>query len=188
MRWLLIFALAATPFTASADVDSLLTVGVGAQYSFVTDSVARDPEAPRRQYGLVGRIKMLRFLGLEVAGQLDENPHTQHERVLSPRYQLGVMLNLVPTRWFNLYVVGGLGAHAGSDLLDLDGETTSVHAGPGLELFFSEHLAVGLDVRFRAPGPNHVKAEVVDELSARPVDEAVGLRVWQANVMAAWYL
>jgi hypothetical protein len=176
------------PVTASADVDSLITLGAGAQYGFVTDTVARDPEAPRRQYGLVARLKILRFVGIEAVGQLDENPHTQSLRVLSPRFQLGLMLNVIPTRWFNLYAVGGLGAHEGGDLFNLNGASTSLHAGPGLEVFLSEHVSLGFDVRFRVPGPNHIKSEVVDQLSTAPMDDAISMRVWQSNVMLGWYL
>lgn len=181
-------ALALSAAPAAADSDSLLTLGVGAQYSYVSPQVAGTPEVAGHQYGLVGRLKVLRFLGVEGVTQLDQDPKTQADRHLSPRYQLGAMLNLLPTDYFTLFVVAGIGAHDAGDLFDLNGRSTSFHGGPGLEVYLGDHVALGGDVRFRVPGPHFVKDAVQREMSVEPVEELVNLRVWQANFTLAYYL
>lgn len=175
--------------TALADSDSLLTLGVGAQYTLTAPSVAdTESQISGSQYGVVSRMKVLRFLGFEGTAQFDQDPKTQGERLLSPRYQLGLMVNLVPTSNFNLFLVGGLAAHNGGDLFNLDGRSTSFHAGPGFEVFIGDHVALGADVRFRVPGPSYIKEQVKDALSPQPVEDALGLNVWQANLTVSYYL
>jgi hypothetical protein len=173
---------------AAADSNSWVTMGVGAQYSFVSPGVAENPDAAGHQYGLVGRLKLLRFLGVEGVAQLDQDPKTQEERHLSPRYQLAAMLNLVPTDYFNVFLAAGTGAYDAGDLFDLNGRSTSFHGGPGLELYFGDHVAVGGDVRFRMPGPHYIKEAVKRELAPEPVEDMVGLQVWQANFTVSYYL
>lgn len=177
--------LAAGP--AVADNTSLITLGVGGQYGFGSPAAAEAPDAARYQYGVLTRVKLLRFIGLEFAAQLDEHPASQAERVLSPRFQIGALLHVIPTDWFSVYAAAGLGAHTLSDTLDLDGTTTSVFVGPGLEVYLGDHLTLGLDVRVRAPGPNHLKREVVDTMSSDPLQDLVRLDQWQGNVSLAWY-
>lgn len=174
--------------TAHADNTSWFTLGVGAQYSYVSGAAGAAPEMPAHQYGVVSRLKLLKFLGAEFTAQLDQDPKTQPLRHLSPRYQLGAMVNLIPTQYFNVFVVGGLAAHAMGDLVDIAGRTTSFHAGPGLEVYLGDHVAIGGDLRWRAAGPEYIEARILDELSARPVDELVGLDLWQANFTLSWYL
>lgn len=185
----LIFALGALSATqAHANSDDWFTLGGGAQYSYVQGDVAQDPEVGQLQYGLLTRAKILRFVGLEASWQLDHEAGTQSERLLSPRYSLGLMLNLVPTEYFTLYGITGTGAHEVGHLIDLDGDTTSLFVGGGLEIYVGDHFAVGGDLRFRLPGPRHVKEEVVETRSSDPVEDALRFDVWQANVMVAWYL
>jgi hypothetical protein len=174
--------------TAGAASNSLLTAGVGAQYSYVSPDVASNPDAAGHQYGLVGRVKVLRFLGVEGVAQFDQDPKTQERRHLSPRFQLGAMLNLIPTSYFNLFAVAGLGAYRAGDLFNLDGRTTSFHGGPGLEVYLGDHVAVGGDVRFRVPGPHYLKEAVKRDLDTQPVQDMVGLHVWQANFTVSYYL
>jgi len=181
-----LLTLAAAP--AVADSGDLLTVGLGGQFSYVTPGVAARETTAEHQYGFITRLKMLRFLGVEAVGQLDEDPNTQDQRILSPRFQLGLMLNLVPTDVFNFFVVAGTGAHNPADLFDLDGPTTSFQGGPGFEVFVGEHMALGADVRFRMPGPRFVKEEVLRTLSSAPVDKNVNLEVWQTNFSFSYYL
>ena len=193
-------ALMLAPASAHADVDSLVTVGVGAQYAYVSAKSIAGDQAPERQYGFVSRLKVLRFLGAEATTNFDEDPHTQRDRILSPRYQVGAMLNLIPTEDFNLFLVGGTGAQRASDLFNAKGATTSFHAGPGLEIFIGSHVAVGGDFRFRMPGPSFIKEEVQDQIStqqalmatggtpAKTIDANVGPRTWQANFTLSFYL
>lgn len=189
---------AAAPGEARADVDSLFTVGLGAQYSYLTPDVGARDEAPERMFGLVSRLKMLRFLGAEAATNFDQDPGSQGDRILSPRYQVGAMLNLVPTEDFNLFAVAGTGAQRAGDLFAWDGTSTSLHFGPGLEVFVGEHVALGGDVRWRMPGPAYIKEEVEAQITTEaltrtggepPTVEAnVGPRLWQANFTVSVYL
>lgn len=190
----------AAPAVAHADVDSLFTVGLGAQYSYLTPSVGARDDAPERMFGLVSRLKMLHFLGAEAATNFDQDPDTQGDRILSPRYQLGAMLNLVPTEDFNLFAVFGTGAQRAGDLFSLQGDTTSLHFGPGLEVFIGQHVAVGGDVRWRLPGPAYIRGEVEEQITtealsrtgeaeeAPTVEANVGPRIWQANFTVSFYL
>lgn len=173
---------------AQADSDDWFTLGAGAHYAFVQNEVAENPDVGQMNYGLLTRAKVLRFVGIEASWQLDHEVGSQSDRIMSPRYQLGLMLNLIPTRYFTVFGVAGTGAHDPGHLIDLDGETTSLFAGGGLEIYIGEHVAIGGDVRFRAPGPRHVKDEVVELRSSAPLEEALQLNVWQANMMVAWYL
>ncbi len=200
---------------ATAASDSLVTVGVGAQYGFVSGSVSDvNRDAPEHQYGLVGRLKLLRFVGLEVATQFDHEPNSQSERLLSPRYQVGLMANL-PTQYLCAFVVGGIGAHGGGDLVDPSGETTSFHLGGGVEVFVGEHVAIGGDLRYRVPGVHEVSERVqggggggtsgpgLDGVSTQTwgihdgsshatgsqgVSEAGFFDVWQLNFTISYYL
>ena len=202
-----------TATAAHADSDSLFTLGVGAQYAHVPESVV-DAEAAKRQFGVFSRVKMLRFLGAEFSTQMDEDPGTQGERLLSPRYQISGMINLLPTEYFNLFVVGGTGAHLAGDRFKIDGESTSLQAGPGLEIFLGDHVAIGADVRFRTPGPSKIRedinarieSEVMTHAGSAPSSHsqaltdqkiqqieaeerrAVGIHVWQANFTFGVYL
>ncbi|MCA9546144.1 MAG: outer membrane beta-barrel protein [Myxococcales bacterium] len=189
LRITLLAALASllTAAPALADNTSLITLGLGGQYGFGSPAAAEAPDAARYQYGVLTRVKLLRFIGLEFAAQLDEHPASQAERILSPRFQVGALLHVIPTDWFSLYAAAGLGAHALSDTLNLDGASTSIFVGPGLEVFLGDHLTLGLDVRVRAPGPHHLKREVVDTMSSEPLADLVRLDQWQGNVSLAWY-
>ncbi|MFN3201764.1 MAG: hypothetical protein ACE366_25390 [Bradymonadia bacterium] len=173
---------------AAADSDSWFTLGGGAHYSFVQDQVSENPEVGQMHYGLLTRAKILRFVGLEASWQLDHEAGSQADRILSPRYQLGLMLNLVPTKYFTLFGVLGTGAHEAGHLINLNGASTSLFTGGGLEVYLGDHVAVGFDLRFRLPGPYHLKEEVVEERSSEPLEEALQFNVWQANMMVAWYL
>jgi hypothetical protein len=194
-------ALVATaPGEARADVDSMFTLGVGAQYSYVAPDVGSQDGAPERMFGLVTRLKVLHFLGAEAGTNFDQDPGTQQNRILSPRYQVGAMLNLLPLEHFNLFAVGGTGAQRGGDLFDLEGKSTSFHFGPGLEVFVGDHVAVGGDVRWRMPGPGAVKEEVEARLATEALSRTgsadepatleidAGPRVWQANFTVSFYL
>ena len=189
LRFALLALLLAAP-AARAENNSWATVGVGAQFGYLPGGAPEAAQAlvPGHQYGVMMRAEAGRFLGLEFAAQLDQDPSTQDLRILSPRYQVGLIVNLIPTEWFDLYAAAGFGAHEGGDLFTLAGATTSLHAGPGLEVFVGDHLAVGADLRWRVPGPEYVKSQVRESLSTEPVDELVGLEVWQANLHLSWYL
>lgn len=177
------------PSQALADSDSLITLGLGAQLGFSQPSAAaQNPELSGQTYGALMRFKLFRVLGLEAVTQLDQDPKSQGDRLLSPRYQIGAMLNVVPTQHFNLFGVAGVGAYDAPDLKDLNGPSTSFYAGPGLEIFFGDHLAVGADLRFRLAGPRWVKEEIRDELSPEPLSEALSLQAWQANFSLSYYL
>ncbi len=185
IRFLAVVALTVAP--ALADSNSVVTLGVGAQYGFVSGSVSdAHRDAPEHQYGLVTRLKLIRFLGLEVATQLDQDPKTQDQRLLSPRFQLALMANVFPSDHVNIFVAGGLAAHEAGDLFDVSGETTSYHVGPGFELFAGPHLAFGGDLRARIPNAGAVRAQVEEELSAAPITGL--LDVWQANLTVSYYL
>ncbi len=182
------FALLLLASPAVAAHDSTITLGVGAQYGFVAGQV-RDgnSEAPAHQYGLVTRLKVLRYVGLEAAAQLDQDPKTQRDRLLSPRIQLGVMANVPTVEHLNLFLVGGIAAHDAGDLVDPEGNTTSFHVGSGAELFVGEHLALGADLRFRIPGS--AAAEQAAEDSFFTGEEPPGLfDVWQLNFGFTYYL
>ncbi|MBU0550525.1 porin family protein [Myxococcota bacterium] len=183
---LFILLLGALPASAWADSDSLITLGLGAQVGMSTAS--DNPELSGQTYGALARFKLLRVLGVEALTQLDQDPKSQRGRLLSPRYQLGAMLNLVPTQRFNLFGVAGVGAHEAPDLKNLDGLTTSFYMGPGLEIFVGEHLAFGADLRFRLAGPRWIKEEIRDELSPEPLNEALTLQAWQVNLSLSYYL
>ena len=181
-------AVAAATSPAAADVGSLATVGIGGQYSYVPGAVNGVDGTATRQYGLVGRLKLLRFVGFEAVAQLDQDAKTQRERHLSPRLQIGLMLNLIPTQIFNLFLVTGTGAHEPADLFNVSGDTTSFHFGSGLEVFVYDHVAIGGDLRFRLPGPEHLKHQVTEDQSTDPLEQAISLDVWQANITVSYYL
>ena len=172
---------------ARAEVNDWFTAGLGARYGFGAAGDA-DAQQPAYQYGLVTRVKVLRFLGLELSHQLDDDPATQAQRALSPRHSLSLLLNLVPTDHFNLFVSAGFGAQNLGDLLDLNGRTTSLQAGPGLEVYLSDHVALGADVRWRVPGPNHLKREMLDTFSADPLDDLFRAEDWQLSLSVSYYL
>jgi len=194
--------IAASPGTARAEVDDWFTLGLGAQYSYVGSGSEDAAEAPARQFAFVSRLKVLKFFGAEVTTAFDEDPNSQSDRILSPRYQIGAMLNLVPTEYFNLFAVAGTGAQSAGDLFSVKGASTSLHFGPGLEVFVSDHVAVGGDVRWRLPGPAYIKDEVEAQIESRTdalvregqgttapsVEAEVGPRIWQANFTVSVYL
>ena len=197
----LCFAAAVAPSAASADVDSLFTLGVGAQYAYVPSDAAGQEGAATRQMGLVSRAKILKFLGVEAATQIDQDPSTQQERLLSPRDQIGAMLNLIPTEHFNLFAVGGTGAHNAGDLFNSKAEDLSFHFGPGLEIFVGDHVALGADARFRMAGPTAIREKVESSIrqsltaealtrdgAPETIDVDVGVKVWQANFTVSFYL
>ena len=176
---------------AAAANDSLLTLGVGAQYGFVSSSVSEEsPDAPDHQYGLVTRLKLLRFIGLEAATQLDHDPGSQTSRLLSPRYQLGLMANL-PIRYVSIFAIGGIAAHNGGDLVSPSGATTSFHLGAGVEFFVGEHLALGGDLRYRVPGVRNVQERIEriqTGVDAPEAPEGGLFDVWQINFTISYYL
>lgn len=189
---------AVAPSEARADVDSLFTLGLGAQYSYLTPNVGARDNAPERMFGLVSRLKVLRFLGAEAATNFDQDPGSQSGRILSPRYQVGAMLNLIPTADFNFFGVVGTGAQRTNDLFAWDGPSTSLHFGPGLEVFVGEHVALGGDIRWRMPGAAYIQDEVEAQITTEAltttdgapatVEANVGPRVWQANFTVSFYL
>ena len=173
---------------ARADRHGLVALGAGPQFSYVPDKVSSIEETPSVQYGLVSRLKLLGITGIETTFQLDQDAGTQGSRHLSPRYQLGVLLNLVPTRYFTLFAVTGTGAHSVTDLWDINGESTSLHLGGGVEVFVERRYTVGMDLRFRVPGPRRVRELMKEERREDSVREAMSFRVWQVNLSAVFYL
>ena len=66
-------------------------------------------------------------------------------------------------------------------------------------VFVGSHVSIGGDVRFRMPGPAHIRAEVEEQISEqqaltatgespKPIEANVGPRTWQANFNLSFYL
>ena len=176
------------PVAAPAKTNSLITLGLGAQLGFASPGKAMVREAPQTPYGFIARLKLMQVFGIETVVGFDEDPASQRERQLSPRLQLSAMFNFNVAEPLNIFLLGGLGAHGPSDLVDLGGSTTSFHLASGLEVYIAEHFAVGGDVRLRLPGMGYIDEHAMELREIIPEQGVWELRVWQTNVTISFYL
>jgi hypothetical protein len=105
-------------------------------------------------------VKLFHVLGVEMSFSPTDRVDMDQALVLDATFRLSALIYIVPTYPMNLYLKGGLGAGAIGDLFDIDGSTTSYHAGAGLAWHVDDHLVLGAEFLLLLPGVNSIRGTI----------------------------
>ena len=168
--------------TASADSYSKLTLGVGTAVGVNhTSSFQSDATASfNSEFNL--KIKALRVLGLEFSYAPTETKNDDTDLVFDGSLRLSALLYVVPTRYVSAFLKVGVAANNFKDLVKPVGDSSSYHAGLGLEIEAGDNFVIGAEFLFLAPGiasvKNTIEAYANDEIdklqNPARVNEAAG--------------
>jgi hypothetical protein len=144
---------------ARADVDSRITLGLGAEVGVSRHNALQGDTESSFISEVTIRLRLFRFLGAAFAYNvfpLDQ----PGELVFTSRFRVTVLLYVLSTRRVSIYVHGGYGAIAMRDLGTFTGDTNSYHAGGGIELYLGRHLALHADYTWLIPGAASIRSAI----------------------------
>lgn len=173
---------------AFADATSLLTASVGGSFSL---GQSGDPGArPALSVGpeLELRVRVLRALAFEIGVRpLDELPD-EGSLVYSSRFRWSGILYLLPLDAFGLYAKAGLGGASLEDMVTFSSASNSYHFGGGVEVYLTDHLAVGSEVLFLLPGARSVVDKMMRDQTIPELGDLVNPRNFRVALGARYYL
>ena len=142
---------------ASADSDSVVSFGIGTSFAVnqITPLNSEPVTAFSNEIGI--KTRFLHVLAVEFAYSPTDRVDTEQQLVFDSTYRFSGLLYLVPTYPVGLYLKGGLGAGEISELFDPEAETTSYHAGAGLDFHIGDHFVVGAEFLLLLPGVQSIR-------------------------------
>lgn len=142
--------------SAYAGSKSLFTFGLGTSMGVSRHTpLGADPKAAFSGE-LNMKFKMLHCLALEFAYSPVDKLQETESLVFDSRFRLSALLYIVPTYPVNFYLKGGLGSGGFTDLFRVKGDSTSYHAGAGLDWHIGDHVVVGAEFLLLIPGVHSV--------------------------------
>lgn len=143
--------------TASANSDSLFTVGIGTAVGVnQTTALNAEPSAAFTTE-LTLKVKMLHVLGLEFSYSPTDSVSDDQALVFDSTFRMSGLLYIVPTYPVNFYLKGGIGAGDISDLFAIDEATNSYHVGAGMDFHIGDHFVLGAEFLLLIPGVTSIK-------------------------------
>jgi hypothetical protein len=174
---------------ASADSDSLVTVGAGARLVHQQSGATAD-SGPDTMLGLGLRAEFLYAFGAEFE-YVPMAMRLQRDIYRSP-FRLTGHLHLVNSRYFDFHLGVGMASDGFGDLLDLEGGSTVYRAGAGMEIIVGGHWAVGLDGYWHLPGVGHynerLRRSLQEERGVPSPSDQVDSRQIEVGVALRYYL
>ena len=138
---------------AMAGSDSIVAFGMGTHTTVqYRSSFGQTESAVGFGQGLNARLRLLYIFGLEFGYDYNQLNSRDDFSVSAPALSWSGLLYLIPTKYFSLYLHGGLGGKSFSDIFSYKGGATSYHAGSGLEVYVGRHWTVTADFRIHVPG------------------------------------
>ena len=188
--WMLVVALA--PAVARGGNNSIVTAAFGSQ-SVVSHTASQSGGAATEGgQGLNVRVRALYVLGAEVSYDLTSEGKGVKNNVPAPAFQWSMLLYIVPTKYFSLYLLGGIGATNNGDAFSITGSTSSYHGGAGIEVGVTKNWVLGADYRVSLPAYNQVMARDPSLLMTTPSADSLSryynFDTWQLNVGMRYYL
>jgi hypothetical protein len=157
--WLNTFAftatLLATTFVAtpaSADGDSLFTVGIGTAVGVNRSTPLFGLPEATFTTELSVKFKLLHVFGFEFSYAPTDSVAEGSQLVFDATFRMSGLLYIVPTYPVSFYLKGGIGAGEFTDLFAYDSPTTSYHGGAGFDIHVHENVVIGAEFLLLAPG------------------------------------
>jgi hypothetical protein len=134
------------------------------------------------------RVRLLRALAFEVGVRPLDGLPAEGSLVYSSRLRWSGILYLVPLDDFGLYAKAGLGGNSFEDMITFSAPGNSYHFGGGLEVYLTEHIAVGSEVLFLLPGARSVVDKMMRDQVIPEVGDLLDPRNFQVSLGARYYL
>lgn len=157
------------PRGVRASNQSIVTLGFGVDFGLLRyvgsgtdfeETVAAEVSA---------RARLFRIFA--VAFSYNPIPAEGGELGLGASFRLTGFFYMVPTRWFSLYLLGGLGSRDITELFDVEGDGSTFHAGAGLEIYLGRHFAINVEYHWLIPGVSTIRGHA--EQTASEVETSV---------------
>jgi len=145
----------------SADVDDVVTLGVGAGMVYTAAPGQVDVSATAVHFNL--RAKVLYFLGVDL--MLSPGASNFESGQPKPRFRLSGLLYPITSRYFSFFLSGGMMASDFGDIIDFNAPTTYARAGGGFEFTFDGHYSLGIEGYWFVPGLGVVNGTLNNSLS-----------------------
>ena len=194
MRALMVAVLLSCASLAHAGNDSMFSLGIGS-HTLVSNYGGASSETSKQLgmgQGFNARVRMLYALGMEFTYDLVSDRNRSSVNVPTPKFQWSGLLYLVPHRYFSLFLLGGFGSTAGSDLFAPSGGSTSYHGGAGIEIGITRNWVISADFRVNLPGYAQVvergKQTLTKTGDMPSLTDYYNLESWQLNVGIRFYL
>jgi len=153
-----ILALALVGTTAAyAGNDSMFTVGIGTSMGMTQQTQYGGSAQSKFTTDLTLRTRLLYVLGFEFAYSPTDRGVDTDQLVFTGQYRASALLYVVPTSPVAFYLKGGVGAEDIRDLVKVDGDTNSYHAGAGLDVHLGDNFVLGAEFLLLLPGISSVK-------------------------------
>ena len=199
-----------TTGAASADNDSLFTLGLGTAVGVNRSTPLGGTAETTFTTELSLKIKALYVFGFEFSYAPTDKVDEASPLVFDSTYRLSGLLYLVPTSPVSFYLKGGLGGGTLEDVFAIDKATTNYHAGAGFDIEAGDNLVIGLEYLLLIPGVAGVRDTLStyaneeikryqsrDENKAEPVSTAsagtpaisdfISPENFRVTVSARWY-
>ena len=147
---------------ASAEADDLFALGVGTGMVYTSAPGQTDVSATAFHFNV--RTKLLYFLAIDL--MMSPGSSSFDNGQPKPRFRLSTLIYLVNSRWFSLYIGGGMLAASFSDIIDWQAPTTYVRAGGGLEFTYDGHYGISIESYWLVPGLGVVNRNINSTLGA----------------------
>ena len=137
---------------ASAGSKSLITFGLGTSVGVSRHTPMGQDTKSAFSGELNLKLKMLHCLAVEFAYSPVDKLQTGDALTFDSRFRISAALYIIPTYPVNVYLKGGLGGGKFTDTFKAKGETTSYHAGAGLDWHIGDHFVLGAEFLLLIPG------------------------------------
>ena len=146
--------LLATTGQANAKPLRLLGLGVGADTGYAQSTGLNTAAKTNFVSEVSVRLDLLYLLGVDFSYNYGEmSPYTPGEGlVFDAKYRVSGIFYLVPSSLASLYLKAGIGGQDISELTSVQSDGNSYHAGGGLEVYFTDNLAISFEYLMLLPG------------------------------------
>jgi hypothetical protein len=149
-------AILAAP-VAKADSTSLFTVGVGTSVGVSHHSQFQMDAKSNFTSDINVRLRMLHVLGFEFAYSPTDRIEDTSSLVFDSTFRMSAMLYVVPTSPVAAYIKAGIGGGSFSDVFSVTADSNTYFAGFGLDVHIGDHLVIGAEFLFVAPGVGSIR-------------------------------
>lgn len=147
---------------ADAEANDLFALGIGTGMVYTSAPGHTDVSATAFHFNI--RVKMLYFLAVDL--MMSPGSSSFDNGQPKPRFRLSALIYLVNSRWFSLYVGGGMLAASFGDIIDWQAPTTYVRAGGGLEFTYDGHYGLSVESYWLVPGLGVVNRNINSTLGS----------------------
>jgi hypothetical protein len=173
-KLLVLSTLALTPAAALADAHSLVTFSVGTAFAFGQASDPRSEAQSSATPDLELRLRLFRVMAFDFAYSPLDQQQANTQLTFASQFRASAVLYLVPLEVIGVYAKAGLGGQTLGDLTTVTSATNSYHGGGGLEVYLTDHVALGAEFLVLVPGVTSIQKTVANDLVRRQALVAAG--------------